>query len=95
MGSGKETKGKKEFVPRGGLVPTAITGNAEASTHECASFRQCEAGLHGLRGRQLICTLSSLSFKARRLKLCMQPRLMNALVLGNVRPASTASEAVS
>ena len=66
-----------------------------ASTHKSASFRQCEAGLHGLRGRQLICTLSSLSFKARRLKLCMQPQLMTALVLGHVRPASTASEAVS
>ena len=31
----------------------------------------------------------------RRLKLCMQPRLMRALVLGHMRPASMASEAVS
>ena len=44
---------------------------------------------------KLICAISSLSFKARRLKVSMQPRLMNALVLGHVRPASTASEAVS
>ena len=26
-----------------------------ASTHGCAGFRPYEAGLHGLRGRQLIC----------------------------------------
>jgi len=38
---------------------------------------------------------SSLSFNAKRLKLCMQPRLMRALFLSHVRPASMASEAVS
>ena len=37
-----------------------------ASTHDCASFWPREAGLHSLRGRQLICAISSLSFKARR-----------------------------
>ena len=58
-------------------------------------LRICEAGLNGLRGRMLICAIRSLIFKARRLKLCMQPRLMRALVLGHVRPASKASEAVS
>ena len=36
-----------------------------------------------------------LSFRARRSKLCMQPLLMRALVLGRSRPASAASEAVS
>ena len=28
-----------------------------ASTHEGAGFRPVEAGLHGLRGRQLICAI--------------------------------------
>ena len=36
-----------------------------------------------------------LCFKAKRLKLCMQPLLMRALVLDHVRPASEASEAIS
>ena len=65
-----------------------------ASTHESAGFRPSEVGLHGLGGRQLTCAISSLGFKARRLKFCMQPRPMRALVLGHVRAASTASEAV-
>ena len=66
-----------------------------ASTHESAGFRPSEAGLHGLRGRQLIFAISMLSFKARRLRLCIQAQLMRALVSGQVRPASKASEAVS
>ena len=66
-----------------------------ASTHECASIRPFEASLHGLQGRQLICVIRGLDFKIRRLKFCMQPQLMTALVFGHVRPASTASEAVS
>ena len=36
-----------------------------------------------------------LSFKAGRSKLCMQPLLMRALVLGRSKPTSAASEAVS
>ena len=38
---------------------------------------------------------NGLSFKAGTSKLCMQPLLTRALVLGRLRPASAASEAVS
>ena len=44
----------------------------------------------------LYSSLNTIDLEAvRRLKLCMQPRLMRALVLGHMRPASMASEAVS
>ena len=39
--------------------------------------------------------MHALSFEARRLKLCMWPLHIWALVLGHMRPASTASEAVT
>ena len=46
----------------------------------------------------LVCSLFTASvstFKAARLKLCMQPESTRGLVLGHVRSASEASEAVS
>ena len=66
-----------------------------ASTHENAGFRPSEAGLHGLRGRQLRCAISNLGWGASQRPRRVQTLLVRFLLaplefpkLANAQPSN-------